>query len=393
MFPLDVAMALRRARPQPWLMRQSAWRRCSTTSFTGDDSTRDASVRQRLRMQAIDPHVLEWIRGLGVAMRDRRRWGRRGEARVESSSQEATSSIRRMGFVAAATSVSSLPPAALREIAIAGRSNVGKSSLLNALIGKSSGSAAMLGVAKVKNLPGVTRSVDFYSERGRDGPTLVDLPGYGYAVARPDVVEEWQETMRGYISQRAMEGSNLRVLLVIDARQSLRSLDRDFALFLDREARVPLTIIMSKCDLIYDEELAKRYSLLEQDIAELGLRRLVRGDIFPVSSRTGAGIVELRNYLLEQSSPNKGTVNLRESSAPASEPQTFKASPTKRAQTAPSRKHRQIALARLQGQDKRSEVQRKLDKLLGRRGPLEDPTRIAADMWVRRRKRSGVRKR
>lgn len=92
-------------------------------------------------------------------------------------------------------------------------------------------------------------------------------------VAKAEAVEEWQKNMREYLKKCVDEGRNIRALLVIDARQSLRGLDRDFALFLDREAHVPIKIVMSKCDLVPAEELAKvRAEFLVDGRTSLSLR-------------------------------------------------------------------------------------------------------------------------
>lgn len=140
------------------------------------------SVRQRLKQTSLDPEVLEMVLSLGVAMPERRRGRSRGEQPATLLNHlVGRREMRKMGFVASAVNMETLPPAALSEVAVAGRSNVGKSSLLNALIGKTCGPTGSLGVAQVRNLPGVTRSVNFYAA-GKEGPTLVDLPGYGYAV-------------------------------------------------------------------------------------------------------------------------------------------------------------------------------------------------------------------
>ena len=108
-------------------------------------------------------------------------------------------------------------------------------------------------MAAVANRPGVTRSINFYSNA--HGAQLVDLPGYGFAFAQAEEVTRWQTAMRDYLSSR---GKPLRVLLIIDARQSLKQTDREFLLWLDREARVPLHVVMSKCDLVSAPELARR---------------------------------------------------------------------------------------------------------------------------------------
>ena len=95
----------------------------------------------------------------------------------------------------------------------------------------------------------MTRSLNFYGNAL--GAQLVDLPGYGFAYADEEEVARWQEQMRRYLSQR---GSPLRVVLCIDARQSIKQSDRDFLLWLDREASVPVHVVMTKCDLVLAEE-------------------------------------------------------------------------------------------------------------------------------------------
>ena len=102
--------------------------------------------------------------------------------------------MKRMGFQSASSSADDLPPPPLAEIAFAGRSNVGKSSLLNALTGKHCNNTGTIGIAAVKNRPGVTRSLNVYANPL--GAQLVDLPGYGYAQASEEEVAQWQAAMR-----------------------------------------------------------------------------------------------------------------------------------------------------------------------------------------------------
>jgi ribosome biogenesis GTP-binding protein YsxC/EngB len=198
-------------------------------------TTGTLSVRERLRRQVVPADVLEQIQSLGIA----RGRGNRPRAPASLGDRE----LGRLGQVATAHSVDQLPRPAEDEVAFAGRSNVGKSSLLNALGGKRIGPTSTQGLAAVKNSPGVTRSINFYGSQRR-GPRLIDLPGYGFAFADPDAVAAWQHTMREFILTR---GAPLRVLLVMDARQSLRQSDREFLLLIDREARLPLYVVMNKC--------------------------------------------------------------------------------------------------------------------------------------------------
>ena len=210
---------------------------------------------------------------------------------------------KRFGFVQAAHAPEELPAVQSSELAFAGRSNVGKSSLLNALLGKC-GPRGTIGMAAVENKPGSTRSVNFYAAPGVDGrevgAMLVDLPGYGFALAAPEAVEAWQATMRAYLGGRG--ASPPRVLVLVDARQSLRALDRDMLLFLDREARAPHSVVLTKCDLVDPLELCRRYTLMDEELRGLELKRLRHGAVglpHMVSSRSGAGIIELRNQLID----------------------------------------------------------------------------------------------
>jgi GTP-binding protein len=195
--------------------------------------------------------VLELIDELSLGMRRVKRRGRTPPPPLQPRTRSLA--LRQMGFVLQAHRLEELPPPPLAEIAFAGRSNVGKSSLLNAIAGKGGGVGGTIGLASVANRPGVTTSINLYANR--HGAQLVDLPGYGFAFAKEEEIARWQHAMRSYLSSR---GTPLRVLLLMDARQSLKASDRDFLLWLDREASVPMHVVMSKCDLVERTELARR---------------------------------------------------------------------------------------------------------------------------------------
>lgn len=210
----------------------SASRRLLCTTVMDAHASGELSVRQRLRRTPIDRDTLALIHELGVGMRKRGRRSERGEE--QSQTRKLPSVLSKMGFVQSSPDLEGMPPPALAEIAFAGRSNVGKSSLLNALSGnRTPGVRGTVGVAAVANRPGVTRTLNFYANPL--GASLVDLPGYGFAYAAAPELAQWQGAMREYLARR---GGPLRVLLLVDARQSLKQSDRDFCLWLDREAAV-----------------------------------------------------------------------------------------------------------------------------------------------------------
>jgi GTP-binding protein len=181
-------------------------------------------------------------------------------------------------FVSAASSLASLPRMAAPEIALAGRSNVGKSSLINALTGRRA-------LARTSNTPGRTQELIFFGGNGR--LVLVDMPGYGYAAAAKSKVTAWTRLIHDYLRGRA---TLARVYLLVDARHGLMAADDDILGTLD-QAAVSYQIVLTKSDRITPPELAERAASLQ---AALARRPAAYPAILSTSARTGAGVAELR---------------------------------------------------------------------------------------------------
>lgn len=184
-------------------------------------------------------------------------------------------------FVRAVQSVETLPPIGMAEVAFAGRSNVGKSSLLNALTGRRA-------LARVSGAPGRTQQLVFFDLGGR--LMLVDLPGYGYAQAPKSVQADWQGLMFDYLRGRP----NLRrVMLLLDARVEVKASDIAAMEMLDRAA-VTFQLVLTKADGLRPPALAAK---------ELEAKRLARAhsaahpQVVSTSSATGLGIPALRATL------------------------------------------------------------------------------------------------
>ncbi len=181
-------------------------------------------------------------------------------------------------FTAAAGSDVSLPPMRGTEIAFAGRSNVGKSSLINALTGRKS-------LARTSRTPGRTQELIFFN--GGSRLNLVDMPGYGYAAAAKSRIAAWTELIHAYLRGRA----NLaRVYVLVDARHGLKPTD---APVLDALGQVAVShqVVLTKCDAVKPDELARRRTEVE---AALSKRPAAFPGVLATSARDGTGIPELR---------------------------------------------------------------------------------------------------
>jgi len=184
-------------------------------------------------------------------------------------------------FAAAAGERTRIPPATAPEIAFAGRSNVGKSSLLNALTGRHA-------LARVSTTPGRTRELIFFDLAGR--LTLVDMPGYGYAKAPHRLAREWQGLMLAYLRGRA----NLRrVLLLLDARHAPKPADEAVMAILDAAA-VTFQLVLTKSDALAETELATQKDAL---VRLARAHKAAYPEVLATSSQSGAGIAELRAAL------------------------------------------------------------------------------------------------
>jgi len=181
-------------------------------------------------------------------------------------------------FFFAAQRLDQLPPPAGPEVAFAGRSNVGKSSLLNALTGRHA-------LARVSGTPGRTRQLNFFDLGGR--LTLVDMPGYGYANAGLAVKQDWQGLMFDYLRGRA---TLRRVMLLLDARIEVKAADREVMDLLDRAA-VTFQLVLTKADGVKAAALARK---LEEARVLARAHAAAHPDVMVTSSENGEGIAELR---------------------------------------------------------------------------------------------------
>jgi GTP-binding protein len=181
-------------------------------------------------------------------------------------------------FLSAAGSLASLPPARTLEVAFAGRSNVGKSSLINALTGRRS-------LARTSNTPGRTQELIFFG--GPHQLMLVDLPGYGYAAAAKSKVVAWTKLIHAYLNGRATLG---RVYVLIDARHGLKAADEIILDTLGRAA-VSYEIVLTKSDQVSAEKLAESGLATMESIRK---RPAAFPDILATSAHTGDGIPRLR---------------------------------------------------------------------------------------------------
>ncbi|XP_021746605.1 uncharacterized protein LOC110712446 [Chenopodium quinoa] len=187
----------------------------------------------------------------------------------------------KMEFFAAAKVSSSFPPPDLPEIAFAGRSNVGKSSLLNSL-------TRQWGVVRTSDKPGHTQSINFFNLGTK--LNLVDLPGYGFAYAKEEVKEAWEDLVKEYVSTRI---GLKRVCLLIDTKWGMKPRDHELVHLMERY-QTKYQIVLTKTDTVFPLDVARRAMQIEETLKE---HRSIVQPVMMVSSRSGAGIRCLRTAL------------------------------------------------------------------------------------------------
>ena len=190
----------------------------------------------------------------------------------------------RVEFLKSAPALKFLPDPDPPEIAFAGRSNVGKSSLLNALTGRKS-------IARASVTPGRTQELNFFEVGDPTVLRLVDMPGYGFAKAPLKVVENWKKLVRDFLRGRAVLK---RTLVLVDARHGPKDVDRDMMRMLD-EAAVGYRVVLTKADKIKASELADALAATQ---AEARKHVAAHPDVLVTSAEKGMGIGELRAAVL-----------------------------------------------------------------------------------------------
>jgi GTP-binding protein len=188
-------------------------------------------------------------------------------------------------FLKSAPALEFLPAPTVPEIAFAGRSNVGKSSLLNALVGRRA-------IARTSVTPGRTQELNFFDIGDPVQFRVVDMPGYGYAKAPKDVVKKWRFLINDYLRGRAVLK---RTLVLIDSRHGIKPVDLDVIKMLD-EAAVSYRLVLTKADKIKASELA---AVADATRAEARKHAAAYPDVIITSSEKRMGIDELRGFVMD----------------------------------------------------------------------------------------------
>jgi GTP-binding protein len=183
-------------------------------------------------------------------------------------------------FFWASPSIETLPPMAGMEVAFAGRSNVGKSSLINALTGRHA-------LARTSHTPGRTQELIFFEGPDKAGLRLVDMPGYGYASAPKSKIASWTELIHTFLLGRA---SLARVYVLIDARHGFKEADLEVLKTLDKSA-VSYQVVLTKADQVKPAELQAQITATS---AALSKHPAAFPEVLATSARSGAGMAELR---------------------------------------------------------------------------------------------------
>ncbi|WP_242096892.1 MULTISPECIES: ribosome biogenesis GTP-binding protein YihA/YsxC [unclassified Sphingomonas] len=190
-----------------------------------------------------------------------------------------------IAFLKSAPTLEYIPAPDVPEVAFAGRSNVGKSSLLNALAGRNA-------LARTSNTPGRTQELNFFDVGDPLAFRLVDMPGYGFAKAPKDMVKKWRFLVNDFLRGRDVLK---RTLVLVDSRHGLKDVDREIMEMLDKAA-VSYRMVLTKTDKVKPTELSVTLAAMADEVRK---RPAAHPDILQTSSETGYGIPELRAAVIE----------------------------------------------------------------------------------------------
>ncbi|RIA92064.1 P-loop containing nucleoside triphosphate hydrolase protein [Glomus cerebriforme] len=200
-----------------------------------------------------------------------------GKLEVEQEELE----LPHLTFFAGAKIPSSFPPEKVPEVAFVGRSNVGKSSLINAL--------ADTTVVRTSDKPGLTRQINFYAA-GRIF-NMIDMPGYGFAYVKEEEITQWKELIETYISTRK---TLRKIFVIVDARHGIKLADIEFLEMLNKKS-IEIQIVLTKCDMVIPPDLARRYVIVKEKLKQY--KNAIEVPLM-VSARKKTGILKLRKEIL-----------------------------------------------------------------------------------------------
>ena len=194
-----------------------------------------------------------------------------------------------VSFLKSAPGLEFLPEASVPEIAFAGRSNVGKSSLINALVNRN-------GLARASNTPGRTQELNFFDVGDPPLFRICDMPGYGYAKAPIKTVQKWRYLVNDYLRGRQVLK---RAFLLVDSRHGIKEVDREIMKMLDGAA-VSYRIVLTKTDKIKEAGVPR---LIEETLQKIAKHPAAYPDVLATSSEKGRGLDELRGAILTAIAP------------------------------------------------------------------------------------------
>ncbi|KAL0074160.1 P-loop containing nucleoside triphosphate hydrolase protein [Phycomyces blakesleeanus] len=254
----------------------------------GTVKTDENELSNRQKFNRVEPsaRVYEKLEKLGFGtLRQTKRFsivrGKQKPVSEKDGPPDPEYSFPLLSFFAGAKTPASFPPESLVEIGFVGRSNVGKSSLINSL--------AESTVVRTSDKPGLTQQINFFSAGSLFH--MVDMPGYGFAFVDDAERQQWRDLMENYAEKRTILK---RLFVVIDARHGLKVADHDFLQMLDSK-KVRFQIVLTKCDLQVLPILARRVMVVQESIRTY--RHSVK-DVLVVSSKTGSGINQMRKEIL-----------------------------------------------------------------------------------------------